>query len=47
MDKDGETPLIVAAGWGQGDVIKILLEHGADVFAKDKRERTAIFAGKW
>ena len=33
----------MAAGWGQMAAVKILLESGADVYAQDKRDKTAIF----
>ena len=35
-EKDGETPLHVAAGEGIAAKVKVLLEAGAEVEAKDK-----------
>lgn len=39
---DGVTALTVAAQKGHYDVAKLLLEHGADVHAKDDEDRTAL-----
>ena len=33
----------MAAGWGQMAAVKLLLDTGADVSARDKRDKTAIF----
>lgn len=33
-DRDGWTPLNVAAGWGYTEIVKLLLQHGADANAK-------------
>ena len=38
----GRTPLICAAGEGRFDVVKYLIDHGADVSKKDYRQRTAL-----
>ena len=32
----GDTALILAARWGYTDVVKILVEHGADIHIKNK-----------
>ena len=42
-DKDNFTPLLIAACNGHADTIKTLLDHGADLFAVDKNDKTAIF----
>ena len=42
-DKDNFTPLLIAACNGHADTIKTLLGHGADLFAVDKNDKTAIF----
>jgi ankyrin repeat protein len=36
-DGDGLTPLMVAAGRGRADLVKVLLDAGADVFTADSR----------
>ncbi|CAG9461657.1 unnamed protein product [Pedinophyceae sp. YPF-701] len=38
----GESPLHEAAGAAQADVVALLLEHGADVMARDVKGRTAL-----
>lgn len=39
----GRTALMVALGTGQDDVVKLLIEHGADTYTiKDKFGRTAV-----
>ena len=44
----GRTPLICAASEGRFDVVKYLIDHGADVDKKDGRKRTALhYASKW
>ncbi len=40
---DGRTALISAAARGDLEVVKVLLERGADVNVKDKQEYTALF----
>ena len=42
--EDGDTPLIVAAAYGDTDAVKSLLEKGADVAARDKEGSTALVA---
>jgi len=42
----GSTALHLAAGWGRVDVVKLLLEHGADKTAKNKHGRTALELAK-
>ncbi len=41
-DKDGQTPLMRAAGKGRLEVLKLLLEQGTDVNALDARGRTVL-----
>jgi uncharacterized protein len=43
-DKDGWTPLMVAAGKGYADIVRILLAAGADVNAHDKDDFTVLLA---
>jgi len=40
-DRNGQTALFGAASWGWSDVVRTLVAHHADVFAKDGRGRTA------
>lgn len=40
QDKEGATPLHIAASWGHERVVVCLLEHGADRWAKDDQGRT-------
>lgn len=40
----GVLPLIAASSAGQAETVKILLDHGAQVDAMDKTERTALIA---
>jgi ankyrin repeat protein len=39
-DKKGRTPLHIAAYNGHGAVVKLLLQYGADICARDYRRRT-------
>lgn len=39
--QEGRTPLIVAAGDGNLEILRALLAEGADLFAEDKGGRTA------
>lgn len=41
-DKDNFTPLLIAASFGHVETLKVLLELGANVFAVDKNEKTAM-----
>jgi ankyrin repeat protein len=38
----GNTPLIVAAGWGNSDAVRILLDAGADINATGEDRDTAL-----
>jgi uncharacterized protein len=42
-DKDLQTPLLVAASFGNFDMVKSLLDRGAQVQARDKDGYTAVF----
>jgi ankyrin repeat protein len=42
-DKDGDTPLHIAAKYGLKDIAEILLGNGAEVNAKDKKGHTPLF----
>ena len=43
-DEKGQLPLVVAASAGQALVVKLLLDNGADVTARDGSGMTAIEA---
>jgi hypothetical protein len=43
-DEKGDLPLVVAARFGQALVVKLLLDNGADIFAKDGAGLTALEA---
>ena len=38
--KDGSTPLHLASMYGRLEVARVLIEHGADIDAKDNKGRT-------
>jgi ankyrin repeat protein len=42
-DKDGFTPLLLAASEGQSDAVAALMRHGASLAVMDKNEKTAIY----
>ena len=42
----GDTALIVAARWGHADIVRILLEAGAKVNAKNQNGTTALMAAE-
>ena len=44
-DRDGRTLLINAAFYGRGNVVRYLLNRGANIYAKDKEAFTALHAG--
>jgi len=44
---DGRHPIHYASDYGQHDVIKYLLDNGADVNAKDKHGISALLAAIW
>ena len=43
LDKDNYTPLLIAASTGHTAVVKLLLKRGANLEAKNKQDKTAIF----
>ncbi len=45
-DRNGQTALHAAAGWGWNGVVKTLAAHGIDLFAKDSQGRTAADVAK-
>ena len=44
-DKDKYTPLLTASSEGHQGVVAMLLERGANLYAKNTHEKTAIFVG--
>jgi ankyrin repeat protein len=42
VDDQGQTPLHVAAIWGQAAMVQFLLDHGADISLKTKDGETAL-----
>ncbi len=44
VDKEGNTPLILAARAGETDIVSLLLEHGADVNAQNQQGHTALIS---
>lgn len=41
-DRQGNTPLILAAKLGRKEIVRLLLDHGADTRAVDRRGNTAL-----
>jgi ankyrin repeat protein len=41
-DRDGWTPLHLAAGWGHAGAIRLLLDHGADIRARNSKGDTPL-----
>ena len=41
-NSDGESPLLVAAHWGDPDLVQLLLGHGADANALDKNQESPL-----
>jgi len=46
-DRDGDTPLHRAAGNGNAEIARMLLDKGADVNARDKEGLSAVHWTKW
>lgn len=44
MDSEGNTPLYLACEEERVEVVKVLLKHGANPYAKNKQEKTPIDA---
>lgn len=42
-DKDNFTALLISASHGHVEAIQCLLEHGADINAMDKDDKTAVY----
>lgn len=40
--ESGATPIFIASFHGRGDIVKLLLERGADPFIKDKNHQNAL-----
>jgi uncharacterized protein len=45
-DEQGWTPLHWAAGKGETEAVRLLLEHGADLFATGRDQRTPLLVAK-
>lgn len=43
QDQEGQTPLMLAAQWGESEVVKALIEQGADLSLRDNYEQTAVY----
>ena len=47
FDQDGKTVLMLTAGHGFADCVRLLLDAGADSTAVDERGETALDSAKW
>lgn len=45
-DKDGDTPFILAARWGDTEIVKYLFEHGAMLNEKNNKGETALMCAE-
>jgi ankyrin repeat protein len=45
-ESEGLTPLMLAADYGKTGVVKVLMDRGADINAKDRNGRTALMAAQ-
>ena len=43
VDENGETALHLASYWGDSEIVKMLIEAGADVNAVNKDGETALY----
>ena len=43
QDKNGYTPLLLAASEGNAEAVRVLLQSGANIFCMDKEDRTVLY----